>query len=67
MTRTAGTYDPLDLLSVAQLAELWKVHPKTIRKWIDSGDLASVQLGSRRRVPRAAAEDFVHRCNGTGP
>jgi excisionase family DNA binding protein len=55
---SAGDYDPLELLEPIELAELWKVTPETIRRWIASGELESVQLGNRRRVPRAAAEDY---------
>jgi excisionase family DNA binding protein len=65
---SAGTVDPLDLLSVRELAKLWTVHQETIRKWIASGELASVQLGRRRLVPRVAAEEFIRQhMNGEGP
>ena len=66
---SAGTVDPLELLSVTELAELWKLSPTTIRKFLASGELASVQLGSRRLVPRIAAEEFMraHTTDGRGP
>jgi excisionase family DNA binding protein len=66
---SAGTTDPLELLSVAELAELWKLSPTTVRKFVASGELASVQLGSRRLVPRIAAEEFMraHSSDGRGP
>jgi excisionase family DNA binding protein len=55
------TIDPLELLSVTELAELWKLSPTTIRKFLASGELASVQPGGcrRRLVPRVAAEEFM--------
>jgi excisionase family DNA binding protein len=61
ITSASKGYDPLDLLSISELAELWSVHPTTVRRWIAAGELESVQLGSRRRVPRAAAEDYMRR------
>jgi excisionase family DNA binding protein len=66
---SAGTIDPLELLSVTELAELWKLSPTTVRKFIVSGELASVHLGSRRLVPRIAAEEFMraHTTDGRGP
>lgn len=59
-----GRQDPLELLSVRQLSDLWQVHPQTVRVWIRTGALRSVQLGRRRLVPRAAAEEFQ---NGSSP
>lgn len=55
---TAERYDPLQLLEVAELVELWKVSERSLRRWIANGELASVTMGRRRLVPRIAAEEF---------
>jgi excisionase family DNA binding protein len=43
-----------EFLTVAEIAELLKVNPQTIRSTIDRGDLPAVRFGSRRvRVRRS--------------
>ena len=55
----ADHWDPLDLLTVAQVAELVKLHPSTVRRYILAGHISAVRLGDHWRVPRVALEDFI--------
>lgn len=52
-------WDPLDLLTVAQVGELIHMHPGSVRRHIAQGHITAVRLGNRLRVPRAALEDFI--------
>lgn len=56
---SAPHWDPLDLLTVAQVADLIKQHPRSVRRHIAAGRITAVYLGSSVRVPRAALEDFI--------
>ena len=50
-----------DLLTVAEVAEWARVHPKTVYRWIKDGRLEALQLGPRTfRVPEDAVEKFLH-------
>jgi excisionase family DNA binding protein len=43
-----------EFLTVAEIAELLKVNPQTVRNWIDRGELPAVRVGARRvRVRRS--------------
>ena len=47
-------------LTVAEIAELLKLNPMTIRNWIDAGELAAVRVGKRRvRVRQSALDAFL--------
>jgi excisionase family DNA binding protein len=37
-----------EFLTVAEVAELLKLNPQTVRNWIDRGTLPAVRVGSRR-------------------
>lgn len=41
--------------SVPALADLLEVHPKTIRRMIDRGELSTVKVGRAVRIPAAEA------------
>jgi excisionase family DNA binding protein len=43
------------LLTVDQLAELWQVSPRTVRRMIADGRLPVVRLGRAVRIPAKAA------------
>ena len=49
------------LLTVPQVAEALAIHRATVYDLMNRGELESVKLGSARRVPRDALEDFVRR------
>ena len=52
-------------LTVEQVAEELKVHPKRVYKWIQDGELAATDLGTRARpnyrVSRSDLNDFKRR------
>jgi excisionase family DNA binding protein len=42
-----------------ELAELFRVHPETIRRAAASGELKSIRVGAERRYPESAVEEWV--------
>jgi excisionase family DNA binding protein len=46
----------MDLLTVQETAEMLRVNPMTVRRYIASGRLAAVRIGRRIRVPREALD-----------
>jgi len=47
-------------LTVAEIAELVKVHPQTVRNLIDRGELRAVRIGPRRiRVAQTDLDEFL--------
>ena len=42
--------DDKTLMTVSDAAELAGVHPRTVRRWIDEGKLASVEVYPTHRV-----------------
>jgi excisionase family DNA binding protein len=55
--------EPLpDLFSVNQVATFCGVKPRTVRRWINTGQLPARKLGPRStRVTRADLELLIHR------
>ena len=57
-------------LTVDQVAEELKVHPKRVYKWIQNGELAATDLGTRARhnyrINRSDLNDFKQRRRTTG-
>ena len=52
--------DPDELLTVAEVAERFKVNQQTVRNWIDRGELAGLRIGSRRvRVRAGDLAEFI--------
>ena len=48
------------LLTVSEVAEWGRVHPKTVYRWIKDGKLEAFQFGPRSyRVPENALEQFL--------
>lgn len=54
-----------EYLRVAEVAELLKVHPNTVYRWIADGDLAAFKVGENTRVSFEAYREFVA-ANTTG-
>ncbi len=44
------TRDELELLTIAELAELWRVTPRTIQRLIAAGEIPVVKVGKHRRI-----------------
>lgn len=58
-----------DLLTLEQVAKRCQVHPRTIRRAIDTGDLEAVALPIRGglRVEVKSLEDWISKHKGTEP
>jgi excisionase family DNA binding protein len=51
---------PDEFLTVAEIAEQFKLNQQTVRNWITAGELAAVRLGARRvRVRQSDLEAFL--------
>ncbi|MBO0781031.1 MAG: helix-turn-helix domain-containing protein [Ktedonobacteraceae bacterium] len=48
-------------LTTDEIAKELKVNVKTVRAWINSGELAAVDVGGEYRVSRADFDDFLRR------
>jgi excisionase family DNA binding protein len=51
---------PERLLTIPEAAELLRVSSKTIRRWIDGGDLTAAKLGVQWRIRPRDLDRFVH-------
>ena len=61
-----GTWNARNLLTVLEVAEWARVHPKTVYRWIREGKLEAIQFGPRTfRVPEDAIGKFLNK-NGYG-
>ena len=61
-----GTWNARNLLTVPEVAEWARVHPKTVYRWIRDGKLEAIQFGPRTfRVPEDAIGNFLHK-SGNG-
>lgn len=49
----------MDLLTVKESAEILRVSPLTVRRYIAARRLSVVRVGRRLRVPREAVERFI--------
>ncbi|MFN8721387.1 MAG: helix-turn-helix domain-containing protein [Rhodospirillales bacterium] len=54
-TPTAST----PLLTLKAAAAHFDVHPRTVRRWIEAGDLAAVRIGSVVRIRSADLDAFI--------
>ena len=50
-----------DWLTTEEIAKDLKVNVKTVRNWINSGELAAIDVGGEYRISRADYEDFINR------
>lgn len=48
-----------ELMTIKQVAELCKVHPATVYRWIYDGALKPVRAGRAIRIPVPALEEFL--------
>lgn len=58
---SSSEIDPLQLLTVRQVAELLAVSERTVFGLIARGDLRSVKIRRSLRVPRKGLEEFLDR------
>ena len=55
-----STWNARNLLTVPEVAEWARVHPKTVYRWIKEGELEAIQFGPRTfRVPEDAINKFL--------
>ncbi len=56
------TWNARNLLTVLEVAEWARVHPKTVYRWIKEGKLEAIQFGPRTfRVPEDAIGKFLQK------
>lgn len=58
-----------NLLTTTEVAQMLRVHPNTVRKWVTRGLLHAYRLGSRgdRRFAPEEVERFLRMNNGRKP
>ena len=66
MSDSERQFDPLEALTVKEVAELLHVSRPTVEKHIKTGELPSVTIGRCRRVRRMDLEDFLDRRTSYG-
>ena len=54
MTKTTR----LELLTIDNVADFFQVSPKTVRRWIQAGDLPAAKLGNQLRIDVLDAKRF---------
>ena len=50
-----------DMLTVEEVAKELRVDPKTVRRWIQRGELVAIDIGREYRIRRSALDDFISR------
>ncbi len=58
-TPTPGTSPLPAFYSVAEIAKLLKVNPKTVRRWIENGDLTVHRFGRQIRITDSDLVTFI--------
>lgn len=57
-----GKWNARNLLTVLEVAEWARVHPKTVYRWIKDGRLEAIQFGPRTfRIPEDAVGKFLNK------
>lgn len=57
-----ASWDARTLLTVPEVAEWARVHPKTVYRWIQDGKLEAYQFGPRTyRIPEDALAEFLRK------
>lgn len=59
MPSTLSETDHRLALSLQEVARLLGVHPLTIRRAVELGQLPAVKVGRRRLIPRQALDDLL--------
>ena len=50
-----------DMLTVEDVAKELRVDQKTVRRWIQRGELVAIDIGREYRIRRTALDDFISR------
>ena len=50
-----------EMLTVEEVAKMLKVHVKTVRHWINSGELKAMDIGRGYRISRSDLQEFIDR------
>ncbi len=53
--------DDEKMLTVEEIADQLRVHPRTVRQWIASGELIAMDIGRGYRISKTDLADFVRR------
>ena len=61
-TTTPGTSPLPTFHSVTETAKLLKVSPKTVRRWIEKGDLTAHRFGRQIRITDSDLVTFIGQC-----
>jgi len=61
-TTTPGTSPLPALYSVTETAKLLKVSPRTVRRWIEKGDLTAHRFGRQIRITDSDLVTFIRQC-----
>jgi excisionase family DNA binding protein len=56
-----------EFLTVADVAEMLKLNPQTVRNWIDQGTLPALRVGRRVRIKRSDLERLLAEGYTAGP
>ena len=66
-TQQISSWNARNLLTVLEVAEWARVHPKTVYRWIREGKLEAIQFGPRTfRVPEDAIGPFLRQTGYAG-
>lgn len=55
-----------DILTIKQVAERLKVSERTIRNWIDKGDLKAYRFGLQYRIDETDLNEFIKKSKVKG-
>jgi len=50
-----------DMLTVEEVAKELRVDPKTVRRWIQRGELIAIDVGREYRIRRTDLDNFILR------
>ncbi len=48
-----------EMLTVEEVAKMLKVHVKTVRHWIKTGELKAMDIGRGYRISRSDLQEFI--------
>jgi excisionase family DNA binding protein len=64
MSFQSGNFDET-FLTVAEVAEMLKLNPQTVRNWIDQGRMPALRVGRRVRIRRSDLERVLEESSTT--